>query len=175
MGRGKRYLATASRATPALASPTWTAARVDIPALLTLKAAIVLETYGELGTEEQRLEWLERFCSPSYFSERIGPDAIFYSIGPREQPRAMAALKRRDGKAYFGDLYCADKGQGLGRRLFEERLTQARAWGLETGVCDVFAMNAPALAFVAKMGFQPVSEYEEQSFRVPVIRHERAL
>jgi GNAT superfamily N-acetyltransferase len=181
MGRGKRRTSpslqspASARARPASAD-VWSASAADIPALLTLKTLVAMASYGELGTAEQRAEWLERFCSVSYFAERLdSEDTIFLASGPRQRPEAMAALKRRDGKAYFGDLYVASKRQGLGRELFARRVELAREWGLSTAVCDVFSTNAEALAFVKEMGFEPVSEYEEQSFKIPVIRHQRTL
>jgi RimJ/RimL family protein N-acetyltransferase len=153
----------------------WVACASDIEALVALKATVATDTYSSLATTPQWSEWQQRFCSPTYFAERLGPDAIFLAVGPRQQPIAMGALKYRDGKAYIGDLYCATRGQGWGRLLFDSMLELARQRGLRVAVCDVFESNVPALRFFAKLGFIPVSSWEEQSLKVPVIRHERLI
>ena len=153
----------------------WVAGASDIDALVALKATVATDTYRSLATTPQWSQWQQRFCSASYFADRLGPDAIFLAVGPRQHPIAMGALKYRDGKAYIGDLYCAARGQGWGRLLFDSMLELARGQGLRVAVCDVFESNTPALRFFAKLGFTPVSTWEEQSLNVPVIRQERLI
>lgn len=184
MGRGNRVRAGAIVIEPSHdlhASPIarrwgpWVAGASDIGALVALKATVTTDTYRSLAMTPQWSEWQQRFCSPSYFVERLGPDAIFLAVGPRQQPIAMGALKYRDGKAYIGDLYCATRGQGWGRLLFDSMLELAREQGIRVAVCDVFESNTPALRFFAKLGFTPVSSWEEQSLKVSVVRHERLI
>jgi L-amino acid N-acyltransferase YncA len=153
----------------------WVATVADIPALVELKDRVARETYATLGTPSQLAEWLERFCSRAYFEERIGPEATFVGVGPRRRPMAMAAMKRREGKAYFGDIYCAVRRQGLGRMLIGELSRLAIAQGLKVAVGDVFSTNRAALSFIERFEFSHVSSYEEQSFKVPVYRFEKSL
>lgn len=146
----------------------------DIPALVDLKQEVTGKVYRGLG-ETELADWTGRFADSAYFQERIGPDALFLIVGDKTHPHAMAALKRRDGKAYFGDLYCRRQGEGLGSGLANRCDELARFWKLGEGICDVFSTNEKALRFIDHLGWKHASEYEEQSFHVTVFRFSKSI
>lgn len=143
--------------------------------MLELKREVTRATYAGFG-EEALSEWQERFCSEAYFSERVGSEgSAFFVVGDPRRPVGMGALKTRDGRAYFGDLYVRSPGRGIGRRLFAARLALARQWGLSEGVCDVFSGNQRALDFVRHNGFRETDGYRERSFGIWVHRLGRLI
>lgn len=154
--------------------PLKVASQEDVMAMVELKREIVKEIYGPLGAEKLK-EWMGRFVTPRYFAERIGEEAVFFVAGDPQDPIAIAALKKRDGKAYLGDLYCRVRHQGMGSLLERRCIELAKAWGLKEGVCDVFSTNQLALTFVQKQGWEQKSEYEEQSFKIPVYRFSKSF
>lgn len=143
--------------------------------MLELKREVTRATYAGFG-EEPLSDWQERFCSKVYFSERVGSeDSAFFIVGDPLRPVGMGALKTRDGRAYFGDLYVRAPGRGIGRRLFAARLALARQWGLSEGVCDVFSNNQRALDFVHRNGFREADGYRERSLGIWVHRLARPI
>ena len=154
------------------------AVAADVPAMLALKTRVTAETYGPHGTPEQLAAWQQRFCTTEYFNERLAAGDRFYLRDtPDRTLAAMAALKVRDGRAYFGDLYvtAASRRHGLARELTARVLADARELDLPEAVCDVWSTNPVALAFVTGAGFRPVSDYVEQNYQVLVHRLNRQL
>jgi ribosomal protein S18 acetylase RimI-like enzyme len=155
------------------------ATREDVPALRGLKRAVVAETWGRDHDTADVDHWLGRFAVPGYFAARIdaGPDcaSTFFVVGPPDVPTGMAALKVRDGRAYIGDVYVAQRGQGIGRRLLGHALEEAKGLGLPLAMADVFDGNQAALHLLRAHGFRKVEEYTEPSLRIAVSRLAKSL
>lgn len=64
---------------PLVHQPVREATVADISALVALKQHVVDRTYFELRGPALE-QWKQRFCTPEYFEERIGPDATFVVI-----------------------------------------------------------------------------------------------
>lgn len=148
----------------------------DLPAMFELKLQVTSRIYADLAGAEKLAEWQRRFCSEDYFIQRLNAaDNEFFSVERGARIVAMAALKVRNGKAYMGDLYCAEDGRGWGQQLAAQRLARAQEMGLPGAVCDVFSTNQRALRFVRKQGYTVVDGYTEQSFGVHVHRLAKTL
>lgn len=148
----------------------------EIGALQELKAQVARAAFAGLADAEALEDWLGRFCSDTYFAERLETaHTTFLLAGDPATPLGMAALKRREGRAYFGDLYVRRPGTGIGSDLWRARLDLARSEGIAEGVCDVFAPNRRALSFARRNGFRIADGYREQSLGVWVHRLTRGL
>lgn len=147
----------------------------DAPALAALKTRVASETFAHHGHDALDA-WLGRFSTEEYFRSRIGNGAepsAFYFIGSRKAPKAMAALKQRDGVAYLGDFYVDSPGRGLGTALLADLLDEAGRQGLTVARADVFTDNDRAKQWLLAHGFELVDGYREQSLGIWVDRLER--
>lgn len=87
----------------------------------------------------------------------LDPDGTWLGCGTlRRVDRTTGELKR---------LYVRDaaRGTGLGRKLVEARLEDARSMGLETLLVDTLKPNVEMRALYAKLGFQEVEPFAESS------------
>lgn len=65
----------------------------------------------------------------------------------------------------------AARGTGLGRALFEARITEARAMGLAYLYADTFQGNRPMLNLYEKAGFSYIDRYPENANPVEFAPH----
>jgi len=133
-----------------------------IPARLELIPSFY-DALKEVAAERVYLEMLEPpplekvIEFQSGLIEKNGP--VSYAVTPENKvvgwcdifPSSNPRMIHRGG---LGMGICKDfRGQGLGRRLMEATLKQAKQFGLEKVELSVYTTNANAIALYEKMGF----------------------
>lgn len=135
-----------------------TARTTDLPALLDLKRAAATRAYSPFATPEALDSWLAARATPEKLTELFEtPDSSFLLAEAGGELVGMAYLAFIDAdSAYFGDLYCATDGRGVGSALLDACLRRARLAGVSRMSCHCFELNARAQDFLAKKGFEVV-------------------
>jgi L-amino acid N-acyltransferase YncA len=123
-----------------------------------------LET--ELRTPEERRRWLAARGPrhPVFVAEADGP--------PREDNKmtvvgwsSLNAFNPREAYRHVADLSVyverGWRGRGVGRRLLEHLIEQARALGYHKMMLSTFPFNASGVALYERMGFTRVGVFRE--------------
>ena len=130
----------------------------DLFAALDLKRAAATRAYSPFATPEALDSWLAARATPEKLTKLFEtPDGSFLLAEAGGELVGMAYLEFIDAdSAYFGDLYCATDGRGVGSELFDACLRRARLAGVSRMSCHCFELNARAQDFLAKKGFEVV-------------------
>lgn len=100
------------------------------------------------------------------------PTSVFHILEQDGQAIGMGGVRRvRDGVAEMKRVYVRDgaKGQGLGRRLVERLIDDARAMGYRRMFLDTAPTLETAIGLYRRLGFAPIPPYPE--VEVPAIMH----
>ena len=144
----------------------------DIPALASLLRQ-VLEVHAEgrpdlfrSGTRKYTNEELAALladpCRPVFVAVANG-EVKGYAFCIHEEERGSHVLYPI--RTLYVDDLCVDeneRGQGIGRALYEEVCRYARGAGFERITLNVWSFNAPAMAFYERMGMTPMKTTMEQ-------------
>lgn len=142
------------------------AALEDAGTLAVLARRTFSETFGHLYAADDLAAflaqqtpeaWAEELADAGYavlLAEEDGEVAGFAKLGPRGLPVEGAGIELRQ-------LYILDRwqGSGLGARMMERVLAEARARGAEALWLSVFIDNMRARRFYARYGFEEVGRY----------------
>ncbi len=100
------------------------------------------------------------------------PESIFHILEQAGQPIGMGGVRRvREGVCEMKRVYVRDavRGQGLGRRLVERLIADARGFGYHTMLLDSAPTLTTAIALYERLGFSRIPAYPE--VEVPPIMH----
>jgi carbonic anhydrase len=104
---------------------------------------------------------------PAALPKTLGPgppESCFYILEQDGQPIGMGGVRRvRDGVCEMKRVYVRDiaKGQGLGRRLVERLIADARGFGYRTMFIDTSPTLETAIGLYVRLGFKCISAYPE--------------
>jgi diamine N-acetyltransferase len=140
----------------------------DAPLLAEIGARLFEQTFGRENTADDMQAYLAGAFSPTIQRAELGDAQNAVWIAESESGEAVGyALLRRgtrsdgvDGErpAEIQRIY-ADRslhGSGLGARLMQEYISQARAWGCDMIWLAVWERNPRAIAFYEKHAFRRV-------------------
>ncbi|GAB4524064.1 MAG: N-acetyltransferase [Amphiplicatus sp.] len=130
--------------------------RAESPADFRALTAMLREYAEELGVD---------LCFQNFAAELADPAAVYEAAliaGAADAPAGCVALKRLDARrCEMKRLYVrpAFRGTGLGRRLAEAIVAEARAKGCAEIVLDTLERLKPAVAMYESMGFTRAPAY----------------
>ncbi len=143
----------------------------DAPSLAALGRTLFEQTFGADNSVEDMRRYVTTAFTPARQREELAdPDraAWIAEIDGRE-PVGFALIRRRSvGDGVVGSLPVeieriyvdrALHGGGVGRRLMEQCVTQARAWRADVLWLGVWERNPRAIAFYEKGGFRAVGSH----------------
>ena len=153
----------------------------DQDALSLISAATFLETYHDTVPAEDLIAHCQAGLSAATYTDWIADPAYalwLAEVAETHSPVAYLALTPPDLPTIETDardievrrIYAlsATQGAGLGRRMMEAAIDEARTRGMKRVLLGVYKQNAPALAFYERMGFEIIGmrmmEFKTNSF-----------
>ncbi|SNT74150.1 Acetyltransferase (GNAT) family protein [Amphiplicatus metriothermophilus] len=130
--------------------------RAESPADFRMLTEMLREYAEELGVD---------LCFQNFAAELADPAGVYEAAllaGADDAPAGCVALKRLDARrCEMKRLYVrpAFRGTGLGRRLAEAIIAEARAKGFAEMVLDTLERLKPAVAMYESMGFARAQAY----------------
>ena len=129
-----------------------------------------LLTYGHMNTKDNMRDYLQTtFSYKSFQYEFLDPESDFYVILLGN--KIIGYYKSNVGDAQTEDnlpnslelerVYVTDslKGQGLGRKMIDHAIAQAKSKNLDFIWLGVWEKNQKAIAFYEKMGFKSIGTH----------------
>ncbi|WP_086617957.1 GNAT family N-acetyltransferase [Erythrobacter tepidarius] len=161
----------------------------DAPALAALGAQTFIAAFGHLYTPENLAAFLAQVHSPRPVAEEIAGNECTHRLVEHEgklvaycklrYPSQYAALSDARNPLELGQLYAlpSHTGQGIGAKLMDWALEQARAGGHDAMLLSVYSENYGAQRFYERYGFGKIADI---TFRVgehydPEFLYERKL
>ncbi|WP_086608566.1 GNAT family N-acetyltransferase [Erythrobacter donghaensis] len=147
----------------------------DAPALAALGAETFIAAFGHLYTPEDLAAFLAEVHSPGPVAQEIAGTECAHCL-VEDQGKLVAYCKLRHPSHYasysdardpleLGQLYClpTHTGHGIGARLMDWALNQARAGGHDAVLLSVYSENFGAQRFYQRYGFAKIADI---TFRV---------
>ncbi|WP_291426539.1 GNAT family N-acetyltransferase [Deinococcus sp.] len=139
------------------------ATREDVPAILDIYNEAVLNTTASYDLEpvslESRLDWYDhktRGGWPVLVAEQGGQVDGFATFGPFREKAGYAGTAEHSVYVRAGQ-----RGSGLGLRLMQALIAEARKMDLHVLVGGIDADNAGSIAFHARLGFEQVAHMKQ--------------
>jgi ribosomal protein S18 acetylase RimI-like enzyme len=142
----------------------------DAPALATLGAETFIAAFGHLYTPEDLAAFLAQVHSPGPVAEEIAGDECTHCL-VEDAGALVAYCKLRHPSHYtalsiardpieLGQLYClpTHTGHGIGAKLMEWALEQARERGHDAILLSVYSENFGAQRFYQRYGFGKIAD-----------------
>ena len=142
----------------------------DAPALAALGAETFIAAFGHLYTPEDLAAFLEKVHSPGPVAEEIAGDECTHCL-VEDAGKLVAYCKLRYPSHYtalstardpleLGQLYAlpTHTGHGIGARLMDWALEQARAGGHDAVLLSVYSENYGAQRFYQRYGFGKIAD-----------------
>lgn len=117
------------------------------------------------GSEAELRSWINQFATTEYLAKRLKDPNVRYFFIADKQPIGMSAIAIDGKEVYFSDFYCLIEGSGLGTKLIEHSLAEAKRAGSESVWCEVYQPNIESLRFLEKRGFEQYDEFRSEIFR----------
>ena len=151
------------------------AIRDDAPLLAELGGESFVAAFGHLYSDEDLAAFLRDERSEARFAAQLANPAVRAALVEDEGGRALAYALTVRGKGfaerpeprpsrpvYLSQLYCAggQPGRGLGARLMEWVLAEAKGWSADAVQLSVFSGNAGAQRFYRRYGFAHVADID---------------
>jgi len=143
----------------------------DLPGIVAIYNQAIAQGLrtGDIGpvTASSRLAWFEEHDSSRYpiFVARENGAVVGYASLSAYRP-GRAALRRTAEVSYYVDEKCHRRG--IGTRLMERAIEQARGSGFKTLLAVVIDANLGSLALLRKFGF------EQWGLLPGIVEHESA-
>ena len=142
----------------------------DAPALAELGAETFIAAFGHLYTPQDLAAFLAQVHSPGPVAEEIAGEECTHCL-VEDQGKLVAYCKLRHPSHYtalstardpleLGQLYClpTHTGHGIGARLMDWALDQARAGGHDAVLLSVYSENYGAQRFYQRYGFGKIAD-----------------
>lgn len=145
-----------------------TARAHDAEPLAALSRHVASHAFRHLGSAEQLDRWLEKTTSVEVWSERITlPHSTVFTCSFDGQLVGCGWVAEHEGlhhsDCYFGGLYVAACGLGIGTELTRRRLLQAGAWQCRQVLTEVVEGHRLVEA-LARQGFEVRGEHAGRTF-----------
>ena len=146
----------------------------DVPALAELGRASFTAAFGHLYKPEDLAAFLAEYRTPAKFSEHLDDPAMLIQVAEEDGRLAAYCLivrghrfeeqpdPRPERPVLVSQLYCdaAMTGRGLGAKLLEWAIDEARAWSADAVQLSVFSENFGAQRFYQRYGFRHVADID---------------
>ena len=150
------------------------AVAADAEPLARLAYAAFVDAFAHFYRPEDLQQFLDAWKTPAVYTAAIAdPDTAIQLAEVDGQLAAYGLLKRGyvmddhphplpQRPVFLSQLYCAGSmtGHGLGRRLMDWVLVQARAWQADSLSLSVYSENPGAQRFYQRYGFAKVADTE---------------
>jgi ribosomal protein S18 acetylase RimI-like enzyme len=146
----------------------------DAPALAALGAETFIAAFGHLYTPRDLATFLAQVHSPGPVAEEIAGDECTHCLVEDassngralvaycklRHPSHFAALSDARDPLELGQLYClpTHTGHGIGAKLMDWALEQARAGGHDAVLLSVYSENYGAQRFYQRYGFGKIAD-----------------
>ena len=142
----------------------------DAPALAALGAETFIAAFGHLYTPEDLAAFLEQVHSPGPVAGEIAGDECTHCLAEHEgelvaycklrYPSHYTALSDAQNPLELGQLYALPDytGKGIGAKLMDWALEQARAGGHDAMLLSVYSENYGAQRFYQRYGFGKIAD-----------------
>lgn len=144
----------------------------DAPAVAALASDAFVAAFGPLYTPEDLEAFLSGYRSEHVYRAKLAdPSArvqlafVDGALGAYALIMLGEAIERRpdpqpERPVFLSQLYCAGHatGRGLGAKLMDWVLAEARAWGADAVQLSVFSENFGAQRFYQRYGFEHVAD-----------------
>lgn len=132
-------------------------ADVEVAAAIAARAGH--EGHSALRSPEEGTAWSEQFGSEAHFRAQFAESELLLLAREGEEAVGLCALTGGEVS-----LYCLRRGEGLGTRLLDSLLTEARQRGIRRLDAEIHSFNDPCLAVFLRAGFRKVSSEESTFF-----------
>ena len=144
----------------------------DIPALAALGTEGFAVKFGHLYQPEDLSAFLRDYRSEARFREQLADpgtlihlaeqdgDLLGYCLIIRGDRFAERPPPHPERCIILSQLYCAPRaiGQGIGSKLMDWAMAEARAWGADAIQLSVYSENYGAQRFYHRYGFEKVAD-----------------
>ncbi|WEK48229.1 MAG: GNAT family N-acetyltransferase [Candidatus Andeanibacterium colombiense] len=149
------------------------ATSADIPALAELALASFVEKFGHLYKPEDLQLFLGEYRTEAAYRTQLDDPGTLIQIAEDEDGYLLGycliirgdqfderPLPRPERPVILSQLYCAPDatGRGIGSRLTEWAIAEAKAWGADALQLSVYAENFGAHKFYHRHGFEKVAD-----------------
>ncbi len=150
------------------------ATEADVPALAALARDSFVAAFGHLYSPENLAAFLDEWRTDEAYRKALANPAkrvqlaeldgrlAAYALIVLGQPFEERPEPRPERPVFLSQLYCAPglSGHGLGARLMDWVIAEARAWGADAVQLSVFSENFGAQRFYRRYGFEHVADID---------------
>lgn len=150
------------------------ATEADVPALARLARDSFVAAFGHLYQPDDLALFLGEWRTEKAYRDALAVPAKRIQLAEKDgQPVAYALIVLGDGMdgrpeprpqrpVFLSQLYCAAEatGLGLGAKLMDWVIGEARAWGADAVQLSVFSENFGAQRFYQRYGFRKVADID---------------
>ena len=150
------------------------ATSADAPALAELGRASFTAAFGHLYQAEDLAAFLTEYRTPEKFRAHLADPPTLIQVAEEDGRLAAYCLivrghrfeeqpePRPERPVFVSQLYCAPDttGRGLGAKLLEWAIAEARAWNADAVQLSVFSENFGAQRFYRRYGFAHVADID---------------
>lgn len=148
------------------------ATEADVPALAALARDSFVAAFGHLYKTEDLSAFLDEWRTEDAYRKALANPAKRVQLAELDGALAAYALivfgqsfderpePRPERPVFLSQLYCAPglSGHGLGAKLMDWVIAEARAWGADAIQLSVFSENFGAQRFYQRYGFAHVAD-----------------
>lgn len=123
----------------------------------------IFKTGKKKYTQEELLQIMQNDQTPIFVAVNATDQVMAYAFCVYQETAGAESLT--DRKVLYVDDLCVDtayRGQNIGTLLYQFVEEQAKASGCHSVTLQVWQLNAPAIRFYEKIGFQPLKTMLER-------------